>query len=353
MQSFWMPKKEPLYAPMLSSFGGGSTRGFRGLGKAKVVLYNLTSHTFTNAGATGLTGPNLGQTQNAYSGATFFTAGSYFSVPDTGLQRWTVAADGKWRIRAAGAAAQYAGEGAIMQADFDLLAGDELIMAVGQMGYEGSGQGGDGAGGTFVTKVVSSGGDSLATVSNTSVTPLVIAGGGGNQKCGSPGSQTYMKGNDGTSATSTANSNTPPVGEGGLYYGTGVYAGGGYNSGGNSNAMRSFLQNPYGTSAPCGTSGSSRGGAYGGGANFCAGGGGGYTGGAGGCTQNLSPDGNSASGGGSFIASVGTNVHTHTGSFTNSGTLSGHTAIATSTQYGTTSQNGNTGMGYVYVEYLG
>lgn len=28
MQSFWMPKKQPLYAPMLSTFGGGSARGF-------------------------------------------------------------------------------------------------------------------------------------------------------------------------------------------------------------------------------------------------------------------------------------------------------------------------------------
>ena len=28
MSSFWMPKKQPLYAPMLSTFGGGSARGF-------------------------------------------------------------------------------------------------------------------------------------------------------------------------------------------------------------------------------------------------------------------------------------------------------------------------------------
>lgn len=28
MNSFWMPKKQPLYAPMLSTFGGGSARGF-------------------------------------------------------------------------------------------------------------------------------------------------------------------------------------------------------------------------------------------------------------------------------------------------------------------------------------
>lgn len=28
MQSFWMPKNQPLYAPMLSTFGGGSARGF-------------------------------------------------------------------------------------------------------------------------------------------------------------------------------------------------------------------------------------------------------------------------------------------------------------------------------------
>ena len=28
MNSFWMPKKQPLYAPMLATFGGGSARGF-------------------------------------------------------------------------------------------------------------------------------------------------------------------------------------------------------------------------------------------------------------------------------------------------------------------------------------
>lgn len=28
MSSFWMPKKQPLYAPMLGTFGGGSVRGF-------------------------------------------------------------------------------------------------------------------------------------------------------------------------------------------------------------------------------------------------------------------------------------------------------------------------------------
>ena len=34
MSSFWMPKKQPLYAPMLSTFGGGSIRGFGGAGAA-------------------------------------------------------------------------------------------------------------------------------------------------------------------------------------------------------------------------------------------------------------------------------------------------------------------------------
>lgn len=30
--SLWMPKKKPLYAPMLATFGGGSVRGFQGAG---------------------------------------------------------------------------------------------------------------------------------------------------------------------------------------------------------------------------------------------------------------------------------------------------------------------------------
>lgn len=37
MNSFWMPKKQPLYAPMLSSFGGGSARGFNPGGEPRII----------------------------------------------------------------------------------------------------------------------------------------------------------------------------------------------------------------------------------------------------------------------------------------------------------------------------
>lgn len=49
MNSFWMPKKQPLYAPMLSTFGGGSARGFNPGGEP--VEVESWSIKFPNAGS--------------------------------------------------------------------------------------------------------------------------------------------------------------------------------------------------------------------------------------------------------------------------------------------------------------
>lgn len=59
--SLWMPKKQPLYAPMLSTFGGGSVRGFGGAGAA---------------GGGGLSGYSL----SVYSGASTTTTRSDLSA---------------------------------------------------------------------------------------------------------------------------------------------------------------------------------------------------------------------------------------------------------------------------------
>jgi len=39
--TLWMPKKKPLYAPMLATFGGGSVRGFRPSGGPDLSLENF------------------------------------------------------------------------------------------------------------------------------------------------------------------------------------------------------------------------------------------------------------------------------------------------------------------------
>lgn len=56
MSSFWMPKKQPLYAPMLSSFGGGSIRGFNPGGGSSfptTETYGLnSSYTYSGWGGT-------------------------------------------------------------------------------------------------------------------------------------------------------------------------------------------------------------------------------------------------------------------------------------------------------------
>ena len=49
MNSFWMPKKQPLYAPMLATFGGGSARGFNPGGGGGG--HDLLNHGFTEVSA--------------------------------------------------------------------------------------------------------------------------------------------------------------------------------------------------------------------------------------------------------------------------------------------------------------
>lgn len=50
MSSFWMPKKQPLYAPMLSTLGGGSARGFgHGVGGGGSTLGLTASEPAINA----------------------------------------------------------------------------------------------------------------------------------------------------------------------------------------------------------------------------------------------------------------------------------------------------------------
>ncbi len=116
--------------------------------------------TFTTCGASGYQGPNS-------------CSYDYVSVND-GIQRWEVPQGGTYRIVAKGAEGAPAlgggydpGHGAKMKGEFQLSAGQDLKIVVGQQGEPSNDgyPGGGGGGGSFV-----------ATSSNN---PLLVAGGGG------------------------------------------------------------------------------------------------------------------------------------------------------------------------------
>ncbi len=161
-------------------------------------LFDFTSHTFTNCGQTGHTGPSLSSCRSTYT-TTWDENPSFFNMSTNGIQRWTVPITGNYRITAAGAEGggeSDGGQGAIMAGTFSLTEGDIIQIAVGQMGlaetYEGNSAGG-GGGGSFV--VTSSG------------TAMIVAGGGGG--AGAPGN---VGGNAITTQTGT---HTGSAGNGG------------------------------------------------------------------------------------------------------------------------------------------
>ena len=96
---------------------------------------------------------------------------------------WEVPASGVYRIKTYGAYGYIQsntlyGKGAHLEGNFEFEEGDELRILVGQKGdtYGGAG------GGTFVTKVVTSGGHVM--YDDTRVIPLIISGGGGGAESG-------------------------------------------------------------------------------------------------------------------------------------------------------------------------
>jgi hypothetical protein len=177
--------------------------------------------TFTNATATGKNGPTQTQLNNEYTG----TQLSGMVTASNGIQLWTVPTTGAYTIDAYGAkggstnvSTTYAGgNGARMKGTFNLTAGQQLKILVGQMGGT-FGYTGGGGGGTFV-----------AFANNT---PIIVAGGGGgggnsggagysavtsvNGTTGYPG---YPAGVNGYGSTSTSNGGWGQAGAG--YYGNG------------------------------------------------------------------------------------------------------------------------------------
>lgn len=266
-------------------------------------LYQFTSHTFTNCGQTGKSGPSISMCRTSYSTSWVNT---YLNMTTTGVQEWTAPATGTYRITVAGArggnhSANNGGRGAIVRGDFVLTASDVLKILVGQTGAD-PGNGGDsgGGGGSFVVK---------------GTTPLIIAGGGGGGAYAYPGRDaTY------SDPSASGNPNGPAGssgGNGGAGTGYGGAGGGGYSGNGGTGFQASIVYGGFsfqgggeGGYNPSVCSGHVQafGGFGGGGAgpnctNSGSGGGGGYSGGAGGCGHSGDPscgafNGNWISGGG-------------------------------------------------------
>jgi hypothetical protein len=290
-------------------------------------LYNFTGHTFTNAGATGRSGPTLSQCKSAYSSATWAQDTAYLNMTTQGIQEWTVPATGSYTLTARGAAGggNGGGYGAIMTGTFNLTQSTKLKIVVGQRGNLSSGQAGSynsggGGGGSFV-------------VTNDNATILVVAGGGGGGNGDYGGSYpNTTRGNPANTATAGSHTNATGGGVNGNGGAGGntdgpAAGGGGFNTNGGagdggSTGGASFLNNCTG-----GLGGSTNTSYFGGDGGFgCGGGsstnvlvrgggGGGYSGGQGGTYENkpesvysgTSTAGNVGYGGGGGSINNGTN----------------------------------------------
>ena len=251
--------------------------------------------TFTNAGATGNTGPTQVQVNSAYTGSTLQ---GFVTINTQGIQEWTVPATGNYTIDARGAKGGgdgVPGNGAKMVGTFSLTAGQVLKIVVGQLGikendYIVTYHAGGGGGGSFV-------------YNNTSSTLLVAAGGGGgngSDNGGYGGISTYTDSNTGSAGN--GGSIAPEGNSGAGYSGNGIL--GGHNG---TTIAYSFLNGAVGGVGASG-GGTGYGGFGGGGGEGYAdgGGGGGYSGG------NTQSNGLGGFGGGSYNA--GTNQTNTAGS---------------------------------------
>jgi len=73
--TLWMPKKKPLYAPMLATFGGGSVRGFKGAGdKPPLALGTVTQH-YNYGSENGKQNININNTTYSLNYASFANKG--------------------------------------------------------------------------------------------------------------------------------------------------------------------------------------------------------------------------------------------------------------------------------------
>ncbi len=255
------------------------------------ALYAFSDHTFTNASATGRTGPILSAVRTAYSNAAWAqdTTNNWLNMTsDNGIQLWTVPATGAYVIKAAGAGGNggitsNAGRGYIITSTHNLTQGQIIKILVGQVGTSAYGKGG--GGGTFI-----------ATNTNT---PLVVCGGGGGINFNESSTREDARG---TGGTDTAGAD----GDGGGTGGCGMNGSGGASFTYNSTYAKSFVNGGVGGPMPdLGCVPISYGGfGGGGGGGNGGGGGGGYTGGKGGSNNPYI----SGYGGGSYCSTTVTST---------------------------------------------
>lgn len=177
--------------PILSSFGGGSIRGFRSSGGGG-PLYDFSSHTFTDAGAGSQANNDIGPTQSqlstAYSSVSWYSSSVLSSVLG-GIQQWTVPSDGSYRFTVAGAAGSQNGRGRVVRGTVSLSQGDILYLLVGQRGDSGHGGSGCGGGGSWV---------SYNNISSSNYTSrLLFVGGGGGGGASTAGNAQGQDNNNG------------------------------------------------------------------------------------------------------------------------------------------------------------
>ena len=230
-------------------------------------LYSFTTHTFTDAGQTGRTGPTITQARNTYN-VTWDTNTNFFNVT-AGIQLWTVPKTGTYEfelggsrggVRTNGTGTNVPGYGALIEgARLNLVKDDKLKILVGQLPdpYVAS-NGPGGGGGTFVTT------DAATPV------PYLVAGGGGGAHDGSqpnfPQTNNYGTASN-RGPTTVATGRSAAGGGGGSFNGQGTLA----------NFGRSFINGGLGGDFDVD-------GGFGGGGgakntNSYIGGGGGYSGG--------------------------------------------------------------------------
>jgi VCBS repeat-containing protein len=280
--------------------------------QAKAALYDFSSHTFTACGATGQSGPAQSSCISSYSGASWASNATYFSVTG-GIQSWKVPGTGTYTIDLYGAkggsttlpTTYTGGQGARVQATVTLTEGHLLKILVGQIGGS-FGYTAGGGGGTFL-------------YNQTTSTAIAVAGGGGGagnsggngyaaslNSSGTLGYSGYAAGTGGNGSASSGNSGWGMSGAG--INGNGNGGGGGSSWQVGANAL-SFINGGTGAGQSGTDVNASCTGAWGG---FGGGGGGACNGGGGG--GGYSGGGSGGGGGGSYVTGSSTSIAALTGS---------------------------------------
>lgn len=168
--------------------GGNYRIVYQMTGMKPLISTEFETHTFSSVGQSGRSGPSLQQCLSAYEETEILKPEYQFAVSN-GIQSFLIPVDGTYQITAYGASGQNIngsyGQGAIMQGEIPLKAGDLIRILVGQRStYVGTREWQGGSGGTFVAR---------------NNEPLVVAGGGGTNRS-SPSSSylSSMRANTGT-----------------------------------------------------------------------------------------------------------------------------------------------------------